>query len=121
MPVGNASPFEITAKPMPGGFFRVPLAGEFDMGVGGHAVRGAGGRGTPSGRHGGVRGCATHGVHRLARRGQPRRRLRSRGTCRRRFTAVNARGLVKEVLDITGLSEVLFDHEDPPTPVDPAS
>jgi anti-anti-sigma factor len=38
-----------------------------------------------------------------------------------RFTAINTHGLVKQVLDVTCLSEVLLDHEQSATPADPAS
>ncbi len=121
MPVVNASPFEIIAQPMPDGFLRVSLAGEFDMGIGdalSEALVGAA-------RQPGVTAVIvdlrrtvfldSHGVAGLVAGYQ----AAAQGGCR--FTVVNAHGVVKEVLEITGLSEVLLDHEDLTTPADPTS
>jgi anti-anti-sigma factor len=112
MPVVNTADFEIIAQPTPGGLFRVSLAGEFDMGVGdtlSEALVGAA-------RHPGVTAVVvdlertvfldSHGVAGLIAG------YEAAADAGRHFTAVNARGVVKEVLDITGLAEVLLDHDD---------
>jgi anti-anti-sigma factor len=116
MPVVNTAAFEIIAQPAPGGLFRVSLAGEFDMSVGDRlsaALVGAA-------RHPGVTAVVvdlqrtvlldSHGVAGLVAG------YEAAADAGRRFTAVNARGVVKDVLDITGLAEVLLDHDDPTTP-----
>ena len=121
MPVVNTLPFEITAQPMPGGSFRISLAGEFDMSVGdalSDALVGAA-------RQPGVTVVVvdlrrtvfldSHGVAALVAG------YEAAAQAGRRFTAVNARGLVKDVLDVTGLSEVLLEHEGPPGPADSGS
>ena len=110
----NAAAFEIIAQPAPDGIFRVSLAGEFDMSVGetlAEALVGAA-------RRPGVNAVVvdlhrtvfldSHGVAGLVA-GYEAAALAG---CR--FTAVNARGLVKDVLEITGLAEVLLTHDDPP-------
>jgi anti-anti-sigma factor len=121
MPVVNTSPFEIIAEPMPGGSFRVRLAGEFDMSVGDALSEAL----VNAARQPGVtavvvdlrrtRFLDSHAVAGLVAGYEAAARAG------RHFTAVNAQGLVKDVLDITGLSEVLLDRDHPATPADPAS
>jgi anti-anti-sigma factor len=121
MPVVKTSPFEIIAEPMPGGSFRVRLAGEFDMSVGDALSEAL----LDAARQPGVtavvvdlrrtRFLDSHGVAGLVAGYEAAARAG------RRFTAVNAQGLVKDVLDITGLSEVLLDRDHPATPADRAS
>ena len=121
MPVVNTSPFEIIAEPVPGGFFRVRLAGEFDMSVGDALSEAL----VDAARRPGVTAVVvdlrrtsfldSHGVAGLIAGYEAAARAG------RHFTAVNAHGLVKDVLDITGLSEVLLDRDHPAAPGDPAS
>ena len=111
MPVVTTPPFEILTELNPGGVLRVCLAGDFDISVGtalSDALVGAA-------RQPGV----THVVVDLSRTGF----LASHGVAGlvagyetataagRRFTVVNARGLPRQVLDITGLAEVLIDDD----------
>src|ERR1700733_5467638 len=118
MPVVNTSPFEIIGEPMPGGSFRVRLAGEFDMSVGDAEAL------VDAARQPGVTAVVvdlrrtsfldSHAVAGLIAGYEAAARTG------RHFTAVNAHGLVKDVLDITGLSEVLLERDHPVTPADPA-
>jgi anti-anti-sigma factor len=121
MPVVNTSPFEITAEPLPGGSVRVSLVGEFDMGVGdtlSETLVGAA-------RHPGGTAVVvdlqrtifldSHGVAGLVAG------YAAATQAGRRFTVINARGLVEQVLEITGLAEVLLDDSHPRAPADPAT
>jgi len=111
MPVVNTAHFEITAQPVSGGLLRVCLIGEFDMSVGdalSAALVGAA-------RHPGVTAVVvdlqrtvfldSHGVAGLVAGYEAATRAG------RTLTAVNARGLVNEVLTITGLAEVLLGRD----------
>src|SRR4051812_25441279 len=94
----------------PTGVVRVRLSGEFDMSVGdalAAALREAAGRPGVSGvvvdlEH--ARLIDSHAVAGLVA-GYETATAAGRG-----FTVVNARGLVRQVLDITGLSEVFTAH-----------
>jgi anti-anti-sigma factor len=100
---------------MPGGFLRVCLSGEFDMSVGdtlAEALVGAA-------RHPGVAAVVVDLQHTVFFDSHAVAALiagyQAAAEAGRRFTTINARGLVKEVLDITGLAEVLLGPDNPTT------
>ena len=106
--------YEIDSQMSPDGVLRVRLAGDFDMTVGpelSDALVGAANSADASRvvvDLGGTEFLDSHGVAGLVAGYE----AAARAGCR--FTAVNARGLVKDVLEITGLAEVLLTHDDPP-------
>jgi anti-anti-sigma factor len=116
MPVVTNSHFDITVESMAGGFVRVCLAGEFDMSGGDELSEAL----VSAARHPGSTAVVvdlqhtvfldSHGVAGLVAGYQAATQTG------RQFTAINARGLVKDVLDITGLSEVLLRDHHPATP-----
>lgn len=102
-------PFEIASQLTPDGVLRVRLAGDFDMNVGAElsdALVGAA-AGTDVSRVvvdlGDTEFLDSHGIAGLVAGYEEATRAGLR------FTVINAHGMVKRVLDITGLSEVLQD------------
>lgn len=114
-----ALPFEIVAEPLRDGAVRVSLVGDFDMAVGDQlsetlaaAARRPGGTAVVVD----LRQTAfldSHGVHALVAGYTAATRAG------RRFTVINAHGLARQVLDVTGLGEVLIDEEYPWAPAGP--
>jgi anti-anti-sigma factor len=110
MPVVNTPHFEIVSQLTPGGVLRVGLAGDFDMSVGDTLSEAL----VAAARRPGVSRVVvdldrtvfldSHGIAGLVAGFEEATRA-GRG-----FTVTNARGLVREVLDITGLAEVLLDE-----------
>lgn len=121
MLVVATSPFEIIVDPLPDGAVRVSLIGEFDMGVGDRLSAML----TAAARRPGSTAMIvdlqrtdlldSHGIQGLVAG------YEAATQAGRRFTVINARGLVQQVLDITGLAEVLIDRRYPWPPADLAS
>jgi anti-anti-sigma factor len=113
MPVVNTSPFEITAESLPGGTVLVSLVGDFDMGVGdrlSEALVGAARRPGGTAVVVDLQRTTFFGSHGLAALVAGYAAATQAG---RHFTVVNAHGLVEQVLQITGLAEVLLGHDHP--------
>ncbi|MDI6103058.1 STAS domain-containing protein [Actinoplanes sp. NEAU-A12] len=110
MPVVTTPPFTISSHETPTGLLRVSLSGEFDMSVGDALSRAL----VDAARRPGVtrvivdlehtRLIDSHAVAGLVA-GYEAAAAVGRG-----FTVVNGGGLVQQVLDVTGLSEVLCEQ-----------
>jgi anti-anti-sigma factor len=112
MPVVNTPHFEIVSQLAPGGVLRVCLAGDFDMNVDTALTDAL----VEAARRPGVTKVIvdvqrvvfldSHGVAGLVAG------FEAATQAGRRFTVANAHGMIKQVLDITGLSELLLDDRD---------
>ena len=111
MPLVNTPHFEIVSQLASGGVIRVCLAGDFDMNVGtalSDALLAA--ARLPEVNQVVVDVQRTvfldsHGVAGLIAG------FEAATQAERRFTVVNAHGMIRRVLDITGLSDLLIDNE----------
>jgi anti-anti-sigma factor len=103
---------EISTRTTPGGVLHVCLAGDFDMSVAGELSDAL------------VRAARAPGVERVVVDLQRTAFLDSHGiagllagfeaatSAGRPFSVINARGVVRQVLEITGLAEVFADRQD---------
>ena len=110
MPVVANPHFTITLREAPPGVLRVCLAGDFDMSVGGALADAL----VEAARRPGVAQvvvdlAATQFIDSHAVAGLVAG-FEAAAALGRGFTVVNGHGLVQQVLDITGLSEVLCDR-----------
>ena len=106
--VVSSSPFTIAPHETPTGVLRVTLSGDFDLSIGDDLARAL----RDAARRPGIRQVIvdlaatrfidSHGVAGLVAGYQ------AAASAGLEFTVVNARGLVREVLEVTGLSELLW-------------
>ena len=109
IPVVTTPPFTVTPREAPNGVLRVSLSGDFDLSVGDVLADALGAAARRPGitrvivdlEH--TRFIDSHAVAGLVAGYQ------AAISAHRGFTVVNGRGLVQEVLEVTGLSEVLCD------------
>jgi len=107
MPVVTTEPFTVTPREAPGGVLRVSLSGDFDLSVGDaltSALIDAAGRPGITSVVVDLEHTRFIDSHALAGLVTGYQAALSAG---RGFTVVNGKGLVQEVLEVTGLSEVL--------------